>query len=99
MKTPPGMPPVGVFHDPPTASPLVAGSVPCHRKRTIPRSRQDQAGKISRGQSGRESESWIHLLYEGGPQGGGTFARFNLSWLPEGEATGDGQTPDWIRGD
>lgn len=71
--------------------------------RTWPLRRQVHEGSfayssLNAGRPGTPSEGWIYLLYEGGPQGGGTFARFNLSWLLEGEATGDGQTPDWIRG-
>ena len=51
---------------------------------------------LNAGRPGTPSEGWIFLLYEGGPQGGGTFARFNLSWLIEGEKTGDGEVPDWV---
>jgi sialidase-1 len=42
------------------------------------------------------SEGWIYLLFEGGPQGGGTLGRFNLAWLLAGEPTGDGTVPDWV---
>ena len=42
------------------------------------------------------SEGAIYLFFEGGPKGGGTMARFNLSWLLEGEATGDGTPPKWL---
>lgn len=52
---------------------------------------------MNAGRPGTPSEGWIYLLYEGGPQGGGTFARFNLSWLLEGEKTGDGKLPDWLQ--
>lgn len=48
------------------------------------------------GRPGTASEGWVYLLYEGGPQGGGTLARFNLSWLLEGEKTGNGGLPEWI---
>ena len=34
---------------------------------------------------------------EGGPDGGSQVARFNLSWLLEGEPTGDGTIPDELR--
>lgn len=51
---------------------------------------------LSAGRPGTPSEGWIYLLYEGGPQGGGSFARFNLAWLLEGEKTGDGEVPDWL---
>jgi hypothetical protein len=52
---------------------------------------------MNAGRPGTPSEGWIYLFYEGGPQGGGTVARFNLSWLLEGEETGDGTLPDWLR--
>lgn len=42
------------------------------------------------------SAGWIYLLFEGGLQGGGSVARFNLSWLLQGEKTGDGDLPDWL---
>jgi len=29
---------------------------------------------------------------------GGYLARFNLSWLFEGEKTSDGKLPDWVGG-
>lgn len=53
---------------------------------------------LAAGRPGTPSAGWIYLLYEGGPSGGGTFARFNLSWVLGGEATGDGAVPDWARG-
>ena len=37
----------------------------------------------------------VALADEGGKEGGGTMARFNLSWVLGGEATGDGKVPDW----
>lgn len=46
------------------------------------------------GRKGTPSEGWIYLLYEGGPDGGGTVCRFNLSWLLAGEKTGDGALPE-----
>ncbi|MCU0797493.1 MAG: glycoside hydrolase [Akkermansiaceae bacterium] len=48
---------------------------------------------ITVGRPGTPSEGWIHLLYEGGPGGAGTVARFNLRWLLDGEKTGDGEVP------
>lgn len=51
---------------------------------------------LNAGRPGTPSEGWIYLLYEGGPEGGGTFARFNLSWILQGEATGDGEVPDRV---
>jgi sialidase-1 len=51
---------------------------------------------LDAGRPGTPSEGWIFLHYEGGPQGGSTFARFNLSWVLAGERTGDGPLPDWV---
>jgi len=49
------------------------------------------------GRSGTPSQGWVYLFYEGGPDGGGTMARFNLAWLLDGgQLTGDGEVPDWI---
>jgi sialidase-1 len=48
---------------------------------------------LDAGRPGTAGEGWIFLLFEGGPQGGGTLARFNLSWVLEGEKTGDGVLP------
>jgi sialidase-1 len=48
---------------------------------------------LDAGRPGTASEGWIYLLYEGGPKGGGTMARFNLGWLLQGEKTGDGEVP------
>ena len=42
------------------------------------------------------SEGWIYVQFEGGPKGGSTVARFNLSWLLAGDKTGDGALPDWL---
>jgi hypothetical protein len=43
------------------------------------------------------SQGWIYLFYEGGPEGGGTMARFNLAWLLQSaELTGNGVIPEWI---
>ncbi|MHB1308911.1 MAG: sialidase family protein, partial [Limisphaerales bacterium] len=46
---------------------------------------------LDAGRPGTPSEGRIHLLFEGGPQGGGTMATFNLSWILAGEKTGDGE--------
>lgn len=46
---------------------------------------------LTAGRPGTPSEGWIYLHFEGGPKGGSHVARFNLSWLLEGEATGDGK--------
>ena len=47
---------------------------------------------LEAGRPGTPSEGWIYLQYEE-RGGGGRMARFNLSWLLAGEATGDGQLP------
>ena len=44
------------------------------------------------------SEGLIYLLFEGGPDGRYSamqVARFNLSWILEGERTANGQVPEW----
>lgn len=48
------------------------------------------------GRPGTPGAGWIYLLFEGGPRGGGTLARFNLTWLLQGETTGDGDLPGWL---
>ena len=48
---------------------------------------------LNAGRPGTPSEGWIYLNFEGGPKGSSTVARFNLSWLLSGEATGDGSVP------
>ncbi len=48
---------------------------------------------LTAGRPGTPSEGWIYLCFEGGPQGGGQLARFNLTWLLAGEPTGDGKVP------
>ena len=50
---------------------------------------------LNAGRPDTPSEGWIFLHFEGGPQGGSTFARFNLSWILDGEKTGDGEIPAW----
>jgi len=45
---------------------------------------------LATGRPSTPSEGWIYLQFEGGPKGGSTVARFNLSWILEGEETGDG---------
>lgn len=51
---------------------------------------------LDAGRPGTKSAGWIFLHFEGGPKGGATMARFNLSWLLGGEKTGDGAVPDWL---
>jgi len=53
---------------------------------------------LDAGRPGTETEGLIFLHYEGGPQGGSTYARFNLSWILAGEKTGDGEAPAWANG-
>jgi sialidase-1 len=51
---------------------------------------------LAAGRPGTPSEGWIYLHFEGGPKGGSTLARFNLSWVLRGERTGDGALPSWL---
>ena len=53
---------------------------------------------LNAGRPDTPSEGWIYLLYETGghPDSSGRMARLNLSWILEGEATGDGELPAWI---
>ena len=46
------------------------------------------------GRPGTPSEGWIYLHYEHGK--GSMLARFDLSWLLAGKATGDDNVPNWI---
>lgn len=51
---------------------------------------------LEAGRPGTPSEGWIYLQYE--VRGaGGRLARLSLSWVLAGEATGDGELPDWLR--
>ena len=52
---------------------------------------------LTSGRPGTTSEGQIYLHFEGGPHGGGSIARFNLSWILEGELTGDGSIPEDLR--
>jgi len=52
---------------------------------------------LDAGRPGTPSEGWIYLHFEGGPRGGSTIARFNLAWLLEGQPTGDGRIPEWVK--
>jgi sialidase-1 len=51
---------------------------------------------MNAGRLGTASEGLIYLLFEGGPEAAGTIACFNLSWVLQGEPTGDGAVPDWV---
>lgn len=48
---------------------------------------------MTAGRPGTKSEGSVYLNFEGGPKGGSTVAQFNLSWILEGERTGDGEIP------
>jgi hypothetical protein len=50
---------------------------------------------MTSGRPGTKTEGLVFLHFEGGPKGGSTLARFNLSWVLEGKETGDGTVPDW----
>jgi len=47
---------------------------------------------MNAGRPKTKSEGWIYLNYE---SGGSKVARFNLSWVLKGKATGSGKVPDW----
>ncbi|MEX2188195.1 MAG: sulfatase-like hydrolase/transferase [Pirellulales bacterium] len=51
---------------------------------------------LAAGRPATPSDGWIYLHYEVG-KGGSQLARFNLSWLLSGEATGDGEIPNRLR--
>ena len=51
---------------------------------------------MRRGRGCTKSEGQIYIFFEGGPKGGGTMARCNLSWLLKGKKTGDGELPKWL---
>ena len=46
---------------------------------------------LNAGRPGTSSEGWIYIHYEAGR--GSKLARFNLAWLLDGEATGEGTVP------
>ncbi len=64
---------------------------------------QSAYSSLAAGRPGTSSEGWISLLYEHGNDTaqyvGGTLARFNLSWILDGELTGDGELPAWLGDD
>ncbi len=54
---------------------------------------------LAAGRPGTPTDGWIYVLFEGGeksPYEGGYLARFNLSWVLQGEPTGDGGIPGWV---
>ncbi len=52
---------------------------------------------LNAGRAGTPGAGWIYLHFEGGPGGGSQGARFNLSWLLDGESAGDGKIPEELR--
>lgn len=48
---------------------------------------------LNAGRPGTATEGWVYLHFE---SEGSKVARFNLSWLLEGEATGDGTVPEGL---
>lgn len=57
-----------------------------------------QYSMLAAGRPDTPSEGWIYLCFETRNPHYGNFARFNLSWLLEGEETGNGKVPDWAKG-
>ncbi|MCP4812908.1 MAG: exo-alpha-sialidase, partial [Planctomycetaceae bacterium] len=49
---------------------------------------------LSVGRPNTSTAGWIYLHYEHDPFKGSYLARFNLSWILDGELTGDGEFPD-----
>lgn len=49
---------------------------------------------LNAGRPGTATEGWIYLHFECGSDGGSRVARFRLSWLLNGEPTGDGSIPE-----
>ncbi len=49
---------------------------------------------LNAGRPGTLSEGQIYVHYE---RGGSRVARFNLSWLTQGDKTGNGEVPEWAR--
>ena len=52
---------------------------------------------MNAGRNGTSSEGYVYLMFEGGPGGGAQVVRFNLAWALQGELTGDGEVPDWLK--
>ena len=70
--------------------------------KTWPIKRLADAGRsgyssLAVGRSQSPSEGWIYLFYEHDPFKGAHIARFNLTWLLDGEITGDGELPNLKR--
>ncbi len=49
---------------------------------------------LTAGRPNTPSEGLIFLHFEGGPTGGSQVAKFNLTWILQGESTGDGEIPE-----
>ena len=64
-------------------------------KRLIDAGRSGYSSMVA-GQPGTPSAGWIYLHYEHDPFKGAHIVRFNLSWLLEGQATGDGKIPTLV---
>ncbi len=53
---------------------------------------------LASGRPGTPSEGWIYLHIEEGENSvASNVARFNLSWILEGDLTGDGAIPSWLK--
>ncbi|MCE2863240.1 MAG: Sialidase precursor [Verrucomicrobiota bacterium] len=55
---------------------------------------------LATGRPGTPGEGSVYLLFEGGPDGKYTamhFVRLNLSWILQGERTGEGTVPEWVK--
>ena len=52
---------------------------------------------LNSGRPGTATEGKIFLHFEGGPGGGSQVFTFNLAWLLDGEPTGDGNIPGWVK--
>ena len=53
---------------------------------------------LNAGRPGTPSAGWIYLHYEHDPFKGAYISRFNLSWILDGELTGNGELPDLRQG-
>lgn len=69
-------------------------------KRLVDTSNRRNAGysSLAVGRAETPSKGWIYLQYESSPPAPSqSMARFNLSWLLEGDLTGDGKLPIWLQ--
>ncbi|MFW5923165.1 MAG: exo-alpha-sialidase [Planctomycetota bacterium] len=51
---------------------------------------------LEAGRPGTPTEGTIHMTFRDYHDRLQHYARFNLAWILEGEATGDGELPDWV---